>query len=93
MAKKRKPGRPKGSKNISTIEKELAAAIARARGIDESEFKGPRGRPRLYPVGYKKSTGRKRGRPKGSTNKPKNSSGYSGTSGQRVIIVGRIKLK
>lgn len=93
MAKK--VGRPKGSKNRTTKQKELSAALSRIKSLDMSEFKGRRGRPRLKPVGTtKKVSGRGPGRPKGSKNKTsKYSPSSSATSGQRVIIVGRIKLK
>lgn len=82
MARKRKPGRPKGSKNKPGHKagrpRKLSSALRRMRSIDESEFIMER---------------RGRGRPKGSKNKPKISMSGGTMAGQRVIIVGRIKMK
>ena len=80
MGRKRKPGRPKGSKNKpghrAGRPRKLSSAIKRARAIDESEFYEKRGR----------------GRPKGSKNK-RHISVAGNMAGRRVIIVGRIKMK
>ena len=68
-AEKRRPGRPKGSKNKKTLEKEKALAVAQG---DEKRGRGrPKGSKNKKVDVVEK---RRPGRPKGSKNKPKPSS-------------------